>query len=60
MLQRDRGEGDEALRVRGACLGELLVLDLDDLPGEVAVRLVPARIAWRKSLRVVIGASVLR
>jgi len=44
VLQRHRREGDEALRVRRAGLGELLVLDLDDLSRDVAVRRVPIRI----------------
>src|SRR5205823_3192852 len=44
VLERHRREGDEALGVRGARLGELLVLDLDDLPRQVAVRLVPVRV----------------
>ncbi len=44
VLQRHRREGDEALGIRGARLGELFVLDLDDLPGEIAVRRVPVRV----------------
>ncbi len=44
VLQRHGCEGDEALGVRGACLRELLVLELADLPGEVAIRLVPVRV----------------
>src|SRR5207245_5232800 len=44
VLQRHRREGDEALGIRGARLGELLVLDLDDLAGEIAVRGVPVRV----------------
>src|SRR2546430_7471514 len=30
VLQRHRGEGDETVGMRGACLSELLVLDLDE------------------------------
>src|SRR5436190_6509604 len=44
VLQRHRREGDEALGIGGARLRELLVLELDDLPGEIAVRRVPVRV----------------
>src|SRR3989475_275861 len=40
-LERDRGEGDEAVRVGRAELGEPLVLDLDHLSGDVALGPVP-------------------
>ena len=43
VLQRDRGKGDEAVRLRRAQRGELLVLQLDELTREVAVGLVPDR-----------------
>ena len=38
MLHRDRREGDEAVGMRGDELGELLVLQLDQLLGDVAFR----------------------
>ena len=38
-LQGDGGEGDKAVGMRGTRLGQLLVLDLDDLLGKVAIRL---------------------
>ena len=41
VLQRDRGKGDEAVRLRRAQRGQLLVLQLDELTREVAVGLVP-------------------
>ena len=40
-LQGERGEGGEAVGLGGAELGQLLVLHLDDLAGEVAVAAVP-------------------
>ena len=43
-LQGQRGESREAVGLRGAELGELLVLDLHDLAGEIAVAAVPERI----------------
>src|ERR1044071_3494129 len=43
-LQAERGKRREAIRVRGAELGELLVVDLDDLGGEITVLAVPGRI----------------
>src|SRR4030095_11539666 len=44
MLQGDRREGHEAIRMRRARLRELLVLDLANVGYEVAVRLVPVGI----------------
>src|SRR5207245_4242968 len=44
VLQRHRGEGDEAIRVRRAGLGELLVLERDEPAGDVTIGLVPVRI----------------
>ena len=44
MLHRHGGEGDEAVRMRGDQLGELLVLQLDQRLGLVAVGVVPERI----------------
>src|SRR5439155_24918454 len=41
VLESDRGEGHEALGVRRARLGELLVLGPDELAREIAVRPVP-------------------
>src|SRR6185312_11211600 len=41
MLQRDRGEGDEALLMRGTEFGELLVLELDERRRDIALGLVP-------------------
>jgi len=43
-LQRHGREGDEAIGLGGAQLGELLVLQLDDGLRDVAIRLVPERI----------------
>ena len=40
-LQGERGEGGEAVGLGSAELGQLLVLQLDDLPGELAVAAVP-------------------
>ena len=36
-LQRDRGEGHEPVRMRGAQLGESLILHFDELCGYVAI-----------------------
>jgi hypothetical protein len=44
MLQGDRRERDEAVGIRRARFGELLVLDLTDPLREIAVRVVPARV----------------
>src|SRR6266567_415369 len=44
VLESDRGEGHEALGVRRARLGELLVLGPDELAREIAVRPVPVGI----------------
>jgi len=41
VLQRNRREGNEAVRVSGAKRGKLLILELDQLFGDVAIRLVP-------------------
>src|SRR5438105_3103898 len=41
MLQRHRRQADEAVRLCRADVGELLVLQLDDLTGEVGLGLVP-------------------
>ena len=43
-LQRERREGGKSIGLRGAELGQLLVVDLDDLRGGVAVLAVPERI----------------
>src|SRR5439155_47531 len=44
ILQRHRREGDEAVGMGGAGLAELRILDLTDLPGEIALGLVPVRV----------------
>ena len=44
MLHRDGGEGDEAVRMRCDELGEFLVLQLDQLVGDVALGVIPERI----------------
>ncbi len=41
VLQGNRGQADEAVRLCRADVGELLVLQLDDLTGEVGLGLVP-------------------
>src|ERR1700720_1579992 len=41
VCQRHRGEADEAVRRLAADLGELLVLQFDDLRGELALGIVP-------------------
>jgi hypothetical protein len=40
-LQGERGEGGKAVRTRSAQFGQLFVLDLDDLGGDVAVLAIP-------------------
>ena len=50
-LQGERGEGGEAVGLGGAELSQLLVLQLDDLGGEVAVAAVPEGI-YRQHLHV--------
>jgi len=41
VLQGHRRQADKTVRLCGADFGELLVLQLDDLPGEVGLGLVP-------------------
>ncbi len=41
VLQGNRRQADEAVRLCRADVGELLILQLDDLPGEVGLGLVP-------------------
>ena len=43
-LQGERGEACETVRMGRAELGQLLVLDLDDLGGKVAIPAIPERI----------------
>src|SRR5581483_9797736 len=43
-LQGERGECHEALRMEGAELRQLLVLNLHDLGSEIAIAVVPKRI----------------
>src|SRR5205823_14636246 len=52
-LQRDRSEGDEALGLGGADLGQLFILDADQLRDEIALGRIPVGIDAedRKSTR---------
>nr|WP_245321014.1 hypothetical protein [Bradyrhizobium sp. NAS96.2] len=43
-LQCQRGESCKPLGLRGAEFGKLFILDLHDLPGEVAIAVVPERV----------------
>src|SRR5215510_13887384 len=43
-LQCQRGKRRKTIGMRSAELGELLILKLDDLPGEVSILAIPERI----------------